>query len=393
MGNSFKNDHLSASRITRYVNCPKSFELHYIQGKKSEPGIAAIFGIILHKVLELYFKYVIDEEYAGKIDEQKILSIYQDTCPKYGLTNFEFYQEGITILKKYVQNNPMVDHRDVLAIEQKFNLMIGDYLTLGYIDRVDRVDDNTIAINDYKSNFMLFGREEMDNSIQLSIYLMAARKLWPWAKNILLYFYMLRHGKRLETTRTEEQLSMARDFIINIGNQTESVKEFPEQLNAYCIYCDHKNQCFAYQDVLSGKIEIVSDIPSDLESVACERERIAKHIKILNARKGDLEGVIKANLKEKQELLLAGFRYKMFNITKYSYPVEDTINLLTESSGITRDELISELTVIDKKLLDALLKKLGKKMRQPEVKMLKARLEVKAETSYSSRFWAKEIAK
>lgn len=37
--------------------------------------------------------------------------------------------------------------------------MVGPFTVLGFIDRVDRVDDETVEVIDYKTNRLLFSRE------------------------------------------------------------------------------------------------------------------------------------------------------------------------------------------------------------------------------------------
>ena len=39
----------------------------------------------------------------------------------------------------------VVEHHDVLAVEKEFRLQAGAFEVLGFIDRVDRVDDETVA--------------------------------------------------------------------------------------------------------------------------------------------------------------------------------------------------------------------------------------------------------
>ena len=63
---------------------------------------------------------------------------------------------------------------------------------------------------------------------------------------------MLRHGVRLRTVRTPEQLQAALDYVESLGEQTESATEYPPTLNANCGYCDHRTNCPAYAAALAG---------------------------------------------------------------------------------------------------------------------------------------------
>ena len=300
---SFKNKHLSYSRISRYESCPLSFKLRYIDGHEAKGTAATQFGSLIHSVLENLIREVID----------------------------------------------------------------------------------------YKTNRLLFTREEIDNSLQMSLYHLAARKLWPWAKNVRLTFHMLRHGINMRTERTPEQVESALTYVESIGRQTEETTDFPPRLNSYCIYCDHRDACQADTDALKGKQNVACEDMDDLEVVAREREEVANLTKILYARKSDLEKIIKSHLDANEDLVLGGVRYRMFNMTRYSYPVEETVSMLSRASGLPADELRDRLTTIDNKSLDKLLKDIGKTLDRARVRMLKAELEAKAEASHSQRLWAKGV--
>ena len=222
----------------------------------------------------------------------------------------------------------------------------------------------------------------------MSLYEVAVRRLWPWAKKVKLTFWMLRHGVRQQTTRTEEQLADALAYVETLGRQTETATEYPARLNTNCSYCDHRKQCPAYAEALKGKREFIVEDLADLEGVAREREEVARLAKALYARKEELEDILKAQLKERDELVLGGVRYRMFATTSLDYPLEPTLSLLADATGLSRDEVLGKLGSIDKKALDALLKSLGKKLDKPRVSLLKAELEAHADKRMSPRLWA-----
>jgi putative RecB family exonuclease len=388
----FKNQHLSFSRLSRFETCPLSYRLHYIEKKQAEPGLPLRFGKTVHAVLERLLKEVLDDERTGPLSEERALELYREAWSAEGLTGIEVFEEGLRILRDFIREQGVVDHRNILAVEKEFRLPVGPFTVLGFIDRVDWVDDETIEVIDYKTNHQLFARDEVESSLQLSLYHVAAQRLWPWAKKVKLTFWMLRHGVRQETTRTEEQLKDALAYVETLGRQTESAKEYPARLNANCSYCDHRKQCPAYADALQGKREFIASDLADLEGVAREREEVARLAKLLYARKEELEDVLKVHLKHQDELVLGGVRYRMFTATSLDYPLEPTVSLLAEVSGLTREELLERLGAVDKKALDALLKSLGKKLDKPRVSLLKAELEAHADKKMSPRLWAKEVA-
>jgi len=383
----FVNKHLSFSRLSRFEQCPLSFKLNYIDKRRAEPGVPLKFGKLIHAVLEILVREHMEGERNGPLSEERAIELYREGWAREELAGMEVFTEGIDILKAFVRNQGDLDHKDVLAIEKEFRLQIGRFTVLGFIDRVDWVDDETVEVIDYKTNRMLFTRDEVGHSLQMSLYHLAARQIWPWAKRVRLTFDMLRHGIRMRTERTPEQLDAARACVETLGAMTEEATEYPARLNSNCVWCDHKQSCPVYADALKGKRDVVCDDLGDLDAVAREREEVASLAKILYARKKELEGVIKAHLEDNDELILAGTRYRMFSTTSLSYPLEPTLQILTGATGQDRDALVARLATIDKKALDALVKEVAPE--RARARLLKTELETVAKKSYSPRLWAK----
>ncbi len=388
---TFKNSHLSYSRIAKFEQCPLAFKFRYVDGRASGSNAAAVLGKTVHGTLEALLNEVIEQEHNGPLSEERALTLFKEQWAGGGISGMDAYQDGVEMLRSFIRREGEINHLDILAVEQEFHLPAGPFVVLGYIDRVDRIDDETIRIIDYKTNRILFSRNEVDSSLQMSIYHAAVQRLWPWAKNVRLAFNMLRHGLDMETTRTPEQVEAALAYVEAMGKATETATDFPPHLNANCIYCDHKDSCPAFSEALKGKVQSVASDLANLESVSREREEIARVLKALGSRKDELETILKTQLEDKDELLLAGMRYRMFNAARYSYPVDETVTTIARVSGLTPDSLLPRLVSIDNKRLDAVLKDLGKVMSAPQVKMLKAELEMKAKATHSARFWAQEV--
>ena len=293
MSQQFKNDHLSFSRISRYEQCPLSFKFHYIDKLLAESGVPLLFGKAIHSVFEHLVREHMEEERTGFLSESRASGLWQQAFSQEQLVGGDLFHEGMEIIKNFIRKEGIVNHQDILAVEKEFDFVCSDYHCTGFIDRVDCIDDETIEIRDYKTNRIIFTRNDVDTSLQMSIYQIAAKKIWPWAKKIKLTFDMLRHGIQISTERDQSQLDDAIKYIETVGQQTEQAKDYPPKLNTNCIYCDHSSRCPAYQDALEGKQDFVCQDSGDIEAVCREREELAKLVKILSSRKIELEKIIK----------------------------------------------------------------------------------------------------
>ena len=169
----FKNQHLSYSRLSRFETCPLSYRLHYIEKQQAEPGLPLRFGKTIHAVLERLIKEAVDDERSGPLSEERAIELYREAWGAERLTGMDVFAEGLAILRRFIADQGVVDHRSVLAIEKEFRLPVGPFTVLGFIDRVDWIDDETVEVIDYKTNRLLFSREEVDTSLQMSLYHLA----------------------------------------------------------------------------------------------------------------------------------------------------------------------------------------------------------------------------
>lgn len=369
----WRNEHLSVSRLRRLEECPLAFYLQYIdkpaRGLEMPDKEAADFGVVLHSALESAYRWVLDEEYEGPFPEAHLLECFRVAWAASGLGGVDLYRDGRDILRRYAGRVGRVDHMRVLAVEQEFNLLVGPgvcrlvsaaekptwaatagyYVVNGYIDRIDRVDAETIEIVDYKSGRLLFAREDLKSDLQLSVYGLAARQLFPWAKHVTLTFDMLRHGIRQRAERTAEDLAAAIDYVVAMGDRSEH-GPYPPHLNTHCGTCDHRSRCDTYQAAVRTKLEVVAVSTADLTALAAERERVAKIAKAAYARKETLDGILKTAIGDKESLQLGDVVYRLVQYFDTTYPVGELADLFSEVGG----DIGSALRV-DASTLDALI--------------------------------------
>jgi RecB family exonuclease len=391
MKTTFKNDHLSFSRLQRYEQCPRSFKLHYVDGLPSESAPELEFGRAIHVVLEqLVGEHALSFEPA-ELSLDQAGRLWQAEWARSGLIGVGRFYEGLKILESFVAREGVLDPASILGTERPFEIEIGRFRVVGAIDRVDRTGDKSIRIRDYKTNRVLFTRDEVAESLQLSLYAIAARQLWPWAEQIELQYDMLRHDVRLRTARTDAELDAARRYIEALGERIEADGEFAPRPNPNCVHCDHKERCDAYAEALAGQRRSIAVDLGDLQAVAAEREEVARIAKVAYARKAQLEGVLRVHLQDDDALELGGVRYQLVPITSTEYDVQSTLALLQDATGLPRDTLIAKLATVDKDSLSKLLTEVGKRLPRPRMTMLRAELEARASKTVSPRFVAKHV--
>lgn len=122
----------SFSRIEKFFQCAKNFELQYIKELKGLKGAYAEFGNLCHDCLEKYAK--------GKLAEYELSEFYINNFDKYVKAKFpynkyvdlkeKYYEEGLD----YFNTFSGFGDRKILSVEKKYNFKVDKYNFTGKID-------------------------------------------------------------------------------------------------------------------------------------------------------------------------------------------------------------------------------------------------------------------
>jgi Fe-S-cluster formation regulator IscX/YfhJ len=184
----------SPSALKVYIKCPLQFYLKYVE-KIDEPEQledeidAAIFGQILHKVLELVYQPYIN----NNLTQEKIKSFstteflvdkIKNACeilelPKEITQGSNKLQLKIIerIAQKIIENDAVNEHLLILKTEEKFiwnqlKLDDGSFATIqGTFDRIDKINENAIRIIDYKTGAIELPKFPDDNTESIESFL------------------------------------------------------------------------------------------------------------------------------------------------------------------------------------------------------------------------------
>jgi len=112
----------------------------------------------------------------------------------------------------------------------------------GFIDRIDRLPSGGIEVLDYKT-----GRpgtqKSVNESLQLSIYALACREALGLGTPERVTLYYTEAASRMSTTRTDEQLDVAREELLSRAAQIRSGDFRATPSDDACHWCDYRAIC------------------------------------------------------------------------------------------------------------------------------------------------------
>ncbi len=192
------------------------------------------FGNIVHGVLE---DHVSSTEVLDLEKMKLSFTNHKNILDPNSEINLDLHEAGLQILEDFYD---IYDGRtfDVYDKEMGFNFVLGNYLIIGYIDRVDVIND-TVEIVDYKTGKREVAQKDIYNNLQLGIYALAASLVFP-EKQIKASLHYLRSGRVKSHEYTKEDLERVKQMVVDKINLIVNDFNFtPTKNERICFFCDH----------------------------------------------------------------------------------------------------------------------------------------------------------
>jgi DNA helicase-2/ATP-dependent DNA helicase PcrA len=231
---------LSASSIQHYETCPLQFKLEREWRIPGEPSAALQYGASMHRVLLAYYDSV---RWERELDEGALIDLLKSDLAEQGFADqyqHELYeQKGILELQEFIAvargRKP-----EVLHTEERFSVQVGPTNLVGRIDRIDRGPNGKVVITDYKTGRPR-SQEDADESLQLTVYALAARETWGYDAERLA-FHNLESNTVIATSRNDAQLEGAKLKIGEIASNIAAGK-FEPKPGFHCGFCAYRVLC------------------------------------------------------------------------------------------------------------------------------------------------------
>lgn len=398
------NEHWSFSRLDTYARCPLSYKARYLDPQICgadhvlpipDAGGPAVLGKLCHRTLELGCQALQQARHMGRLFRHQKLFLdclhtaFQEPAEKRdALPNGQVLADAQAILIEYLKTGDFYADQ-IIGLEWPFDFVIedpfGDIRLIGFIDRLEMTPEGVVRIKDYKTNRMLYTKDELRQSLQASIYEIAVRDSTALSVTpdtpVDFEFVLLRHGISQRTTRSESDLQLAVHQITSLVHRCEGSRHFEPQLNKYCAYCDHKLRCPLWREVVARGLPQARVNPNDLSAIAVEYERMTDAAKVLYARKEELADLMKIHLigNDQIETPTHLFRTSANNETTFLDPFQ-VAKLIAQVYRRPTSQVLRRIGRISKTEYDAVMKDAEQRVTATALKELKEALAPLIET-------------
>lgn len=240
---------ISYSAFDTYRNCSLKYKFQNVDMIKEPKSKEAVFGTLMHSTM----KFI----HNPSLLQPKLEEALEFFSKNWNADIFEneleersAFTQGVEMIQKYYKSNNPSDY-NVVDLESRFQIEIEDndkktkHIISGIIDRIDKTDEG-YEIIDYKTTKKMPSQEKVDNDLQLSIYLNAFLSRYPkeieHLDNIKVSLYYLKHGVKLTSSRTLEQLKNTGILFLEVIAAIEE-KKFEPNVTPLCDWCGYQKLC------------------------------------------------------------------------------------------------------------------------------------------------------
>jgi len=238
---------LSASAIEIYEECPLRFKLEREWNLPRDVSAALQYGAAMHRVLRTFYDA---HRFGRKISDAELQEQFRQDLASTGIADryqYDLYlRQGIEQLQQFLEVARATPPPDVVETEYRFEMQIGSAKVTGRVDRVDRVGD-AVAIVDYKTG-KAKSQDDADDSLQLSLYGLAAREAWGKRAQSLM-FYNLESNTFIVTTRNDAELEEAKARVEEAAGKI-AAGDFHPKPGRHCGFCPYRNLCPATEKIV-----------------------------------------------------------------------------------------------------------------------------------------------
>lgn len=206
----------SYSRLNTYDWCAAQYFFNYIVKYPQEYGDKALLGNIVHKALELTLVDGQTIDIADLLENYR--AAYEEYDPDEKIISEELYAAGIEMLQNYVARQG-TGKTEISTAELSFEFVFHGTLIRGFIDSV-YVTDTEVIVEDYKSGKFEIANNAVSTSLQLGIYALYMKYLYP-DKTITAGMYYLQSGKKKKHTFTDEDFE---DLQVRLTETIDQVR-------------------------------------------------------------------------------------------------------------------------------------------------------------------------
>jgi len=254
----------SYSKLERFKKCPLNYYFYYLDPKwkgYKKPKDYNTKGTAVHGAITLFYHLKPEQRNFQNLKDCLYQAWFSEVDPSKkpplgeigGFNNLaherRVYSEALKALRNFFNlgdHNPPLFYLPTKNIRYSFSdyedsiqPLDEQFFISGKFDRIDKLQDGTLRIIDFKT-----GRKNQDR-FQLNFYRILAELNFKMPVSLVSFYYLAK-GEIVNFSVSNNTFQVMKEEILERLKMIESAKEFPPKPSRLCAYCDFKEICPAF---------------------------------------------------------------------------------------------------------------------------------------------------
>lgn len=245
--------HFSPSSVNMYLKCPRQYLYNYILDLSSKDGSPDrySYGLAVHKACEFAVNYAKENlKYPLK---EEFITVFKKDIASRPLSSYEqrniLEVRGEKALEAYYQQLCLTPVDKLYGVEQSVSFELDGVKFFGIIDRVDKNDDGTYTIYDYKTGNAKTLKsvspegEHADYYNQIGLYKYYFEKSTGKKVKETTFIFPEDFTKNLTLNLTDEDIKEIEKIFKTAISDIKAYKFEPSYKKEACEYCQFREFC------------------------------------------------------------------------------------------------------------------------------------------------------
>jgi len=231
-----KVEHLSASRIKTYEQCPlKYYAIYDLKLPEPPPHPLTLMGKAVHWVMEVGVVRMMNGECVN------FLELVGPACEKFKVAP-ENRELALDLVGNAIAWGGVRRVDSTMGCEVEFDIELEDGTKVkGFMDRVDSMAGG-LDVLDWKTGKRPFDDGRLREEWQSRVYNVAARELYSCTGSVCLSYWALRHRVQ-RVQMTEADAREDRKLLMKVADEIRSCEDPEGRPSGLCPWCPYEKDC------------------------------------------------------------------------------------------------------------------------------------------------------